>query len=74
MRVTIDEEKGEVTIVLPLEKKPEPTDSGKNVNIASTHGTIRSEAEYQGEVVKVGANVLIRNKDYVKPAKEKRQS
>ncbi len=67
VKVTIDEKKNEITLVLPLEKKLEESGSGRNLVVASTHGTVQVDGvEYQGEVVKVGANVLIRNRAYKK--------
>lgn len=58
IKVEIDEKKKTVTIVAPLEE-PTASGSGKNLVIASTHGSEKTDAEYEGKQVVVGLNVYI---------------
>jgi hypothetical protein len=53
----IDEKAKTVTITLPLEEGA-PSNSGKNIVIASTHGTASTDVQYKGKVVRMGVNVF----------------
>ncbi len=57
--VTVDKKKKTLTIVLPLEDKPTPSASGKNLTIASTHGTQRTSELYDGKPITIGVNAFI---------------
>jgi len=61
IKVTVDDKKSELTIVMPLIAVPKPSKSGKSLTIASTFGNYTSEATYSGHPVVVGINAYIRN-------------
>lgn len=61
VKVTVDEKKKELTIVMPL-IDPRESKSGKSLTIASTFGNYRSDATYKGEPVTLGINAYIPNR------------
>jgi len=60
MEVTIDEKARKMTIVMPLNKNPRSSKSGKTMVIASTQGNQRTDAKYQGKEVTVGLNAYFK--------------
>lgn len=58
MKVTV--EKNVLVIRFPLNGKT-LSKSGKSHNIATTHGNVRTEAEYEGQRITVGLNAYIPN-------------
>lgn len=50
----------QMTIVLDLEKDQQPSKSGKNITIASTHGNEVTDCTYKGKPVKIGVNAFIK--------------
>lgn len=50
----------QMTIVLDLEKDQQPSKSGKNIVIASTHGNEVTDCVYKGKSVKLGVNAFIK--------------
>ena len=61
IKVTVDEKKNELTIVMLLIAVPKPSKSGKSLTIASTFGNYTSEAAYSGIPVVVGVNAYVKN-------------
>jgi hypothetical protein len=57
--VKVSIENGELVIRLPLNKPPEPSQSGKTLVIASTHGNQRSDVTVDGQPVTVGVTAYI---------------
>lgn len=50
----------QMTIVIDLEKDQQPSKSGKNIVIASTHGNEVTDCQYKGKPVKLGVNAFIK--------------
>jgi len=61
IKVTVDDKKNELTIVMPLIAVPKPSKSGKSLTIASTFGNFASDATFEGHPVVIGLNAYIRN-------------
>lgn len=59
MDITIDTEKNELVIRLPLQT-PQPSASGKTLVVASTRGNVQTACEVDGKPVTVGCNAYIR--------------
>lgn len=59
-KVTIDEKKKEVTIVLPLNEHPEPSASGKTTPIADARNE-KTDVVFQGKPIKVNCQVYFKN-------------
>lgn len=57
----IDEVKKTITITMDLSPNPEPSKSGKSLNIASTQGNKKTEAKYKGKQIVVGAFAYVPN-------------
>jgi hypothetical protein len=51
-------------------KKPKPSDSGRNITLATTHGFQPTAKQIDGWPIKVGVNVTHKNPNYVKPKKQ----
>ena len=63
-KITINEKDKTITIVMGLEPKPELSKSQKSLTIASTRGNFKSDVKYKDELITVGVNVYIRNKNF----------
>jgi len=48
-----------MAIILPLEKDPTPSKSGKNLTIASTRGNLRTGDKFDGREITIGVNAYI---------------
>ena len=59
MKVTIDEERKTMTIVIDLQT-PQASKSGKTLVVASTHGNIMTGEKINGKEVTIGVNAYIR--------------
>ena len=59
MKVTIDEERKTMTIVIDLQT-PQTSKSGKTLVVASTHGNIMTGEKINGKEVTIGVNAYIR--------------
>lgn len=67
MEATI--EKGHLTIRIPVNAKPTVSDSGKTLQVASSHGNAPTSVQVDGSPLIVGVNAYIKNPNYVKPTK-----
>ena len=56
MKVTIDKEKKEMTIIIPLQEPVRPSASGKTMVVASTRGNTQADCEYDGHPITIGLN------------------
>jgi hypothetical protein len=54
-------ENDELVIRLPVNKPPRPSQSGKTLVVASTHGNQPTQAVVNGQPVIIGVNAYIRN-------------
>ena len=61
MDVTIDKKKGVITITMPLNKKPQPSKSGKSLVLFSTSGNKPTNVTYDDQTVIAGINLYIPN-------------
>lgn len=52
-------EKGQLVITIPLNKKPQPSKSGKSLVVASTGGFVSTSAEVGGKEVKLSLNAIV---------------
>jgi len=59
--ITATIKEGVLIVKMPLEKKPQPSGSGKNLTVASTRGNMRLDVEYQGKPITIGINAYIPN-------------
>lgn len=59
----VSREKDELVIRIPINKKPEPSKSGKTLVVASSHGNVKTDLEIDGKNVVIGLNAYISNKD-----------
>lgn len=59
MIVTVDTTKSELVVRIPLIVPPSPSASGKSLLIASTRGTLTTEATIHGKVIQVSLNATI---------------
>ena len=59
MKVTIDEERKTMTIIIDLQT-PQASKSGKTLVVASTHGNITTGEKINGKEVTIGVNAYIR--------------
>lgn len=57
--MTVTVENGELVIRLKLAESPQPSTSGKNLVVASSHGNKQTEAEWKGKKITVGVNAYI---------------
>jgi len=57
--MTAEVKDGVLLIEIPLERKPRPSTSGKTLLVASTGGFRTTEAEVQGQKVKISVNATI---------------
>ncbi|MGO8792915.1 MAG: hypothetical protein ACLQVL_36770 [Terriglobia bacterium] len=64
-------EGGKIHIVAPIDDPLSPSGSGKSLNLFTSGGVVRTTAQYQGNAVKIGLNVFIKNADYVDPKAKK---
>lgn len=55
--------KDQVLVVRIPMQTPKPSASGKTLVVATTHGNVETEAEVNGETVKLGLNAYIPNND-----------
>jgi len=62
IKVSVDEKKKELTIVIPLLAEPRLSKSEKNLTIATTSGNFASDAKFKGEDITVGVNAYIKNR------------
>ena len=60
-KVTVDEKKKTITIVLPLLDKPGLSKSEKNFTVATTRGNLKTDAKYKGKPVTIGVNAYYPN-------------
>ena len=60
VKVTVDEKKKELTIVMPL-IPPQVSKSGKSLTIASTFGNAQTDATLNGKRIVLGCNAYIKN-------------
>lgn len=60
VRATI--EGTDLVIRVPLETKPAPSNSGKTILIASSHGNAETNLEVDGVKLTVGVNAYIKKK------------
>lgn len=67
MQVT--EEKNQIVIRIDKNPKPTPSDSGKTLQVASSHGNTPTNLQIDGSPLIVGVNAYIKNPAYVKPPK-----
>jgi hypothetical protein len=51
-----------LVVRIPMQK-PKASASGKTLVVATTHGNIETEAEVNGETIKLGLNAYIPNPD-----------
>ena len=58
MKVRI--ENGELIIVIPLEKEPRPSSTGKLMIVASSCGFVRTDAIIDGQNVGVSVNAVVK--------------
>jgi hypothetical protein len=66
MKVSI--EKNELVIRLPLDLNPQPSKSGKNLGVATTHGNQKTgvampSGPTKGREITVGINAYVKNGD-----------
>ena len=66
MQVT--EEKGQIVIKIDKNAKPQPSTSGKTLQVASSHGNSPTNLQIDGSPLIVGVNAYIKNPKYVKPS------
>ena len=59
VKVTVDEKKKELTIVMPL-IEPKESKSGKSLTVASTFGNFQSDATLKGKRITLGVNAYIK--------------
>ena len=59
--VNVNEKSGEVTIVMTLDKSPQPSKSGKTLIASSTHGLVRTQENYKGKPLTLSINAMIPN-------------
>lgn len=53
---------GQVLVIeIPLERAPQVSSSGKSIVIASSHGNVRTEAEWEGKPITIGLNAYVKN-------------
>lgn len=60
LTATLNKEKDELTIVLPANKKPVPSASGKSLIVASSHGNQATTIVVDGKPVVIGVNAYIK--------------
>lgn len=48
-------------LIIDMENPPEVSKSGKSVVIASTHGNVKTGAEYNGKPITIGFNAYVKN-------------
>lgn len=60
MQATIDKKAKTLTITVPLNDKPVPSQSGKTLVVASSHGNMATAAIVDGKPVIVGLNAYIK--------------
>ncbi len=60
-------EKGNLIITIPVNAKPTASESGKTLQVASSHGNTPTAVVVDGSPLIVGVNAYIRNPDYKKP-------
>ena len=56
----------EMTIVIPLEKEPQPSASGKTLGLFSSHGNQVTDAKFHEQPITIGLNVYVKNPDFKK--------
>ena len=61
------EKDGNLVITIPKNAKPSPSDSGKTLQVASSHGNTPTNLQVDGSPLIVGVNAHIKNPKYVKP-------
>lgn len=61
MKVKIED--GVLVIKIPVEKDPKPSSTGKTLGVATSHGNVETDCEYQGKTLIVGLNAYVRNRD-----------
>ncbi len=54
-------------ITIPVNGKPTVSDSGKTLQVASSHGNMPTSIQIDGFPLFVGVNAYIRNPNYKKP-------
>lgn len=59
-KVTINKSKGTLTIEMPIAKEPEPSTSGKTLHLCNTGPAVETNAEYEGQTVRVQAFASIK--------------
>lgn len=67
MQVT--EEKNQIVIKIDKNKVPVASESGKTLQVASSHGNTPTNLQVDGSPLIVGVNAYIKNPNYVKPTK-----
>ena len=61
LKVTIDKKKKEMTIVIPINDPPTPSNSGKTLIVATTSGNaVISDVEINGKPLTLGLNAYIK--------------
>jgi hypothetical protein len=50
----------QLIITMDLESDPQPSKSGKNLVLASTHGNEKTTTEYKGKQITIGVNAYVK--------------
>ena len=65
----VEATKDSIIITIPRNTKPTVSESGKTLQVASSHGNTPTSVQVDGSPLIVGVNAYIKNPAYVKPAK-----